>query len=298
MVTEPYIEDHLVGILHQAFGTPPLVWRSYHALFNRLYLAGPGFAYLARDERFRDNQHDATNIPRFAPSDDWPYLYMSKPGVPRFYVEIVALVGAIAAILLLAVSTPLRRAVLAGRVDLEMMLFGAAFLLLETSFVTQMNLLFGASWRTSAIVFAALLFALLVSTLASARRPVDPRFALGGVIVSLIIVALLPLRSLAPAAELPRVFFALVLCGVPVACAGLAFAARFARRTSVDVAFGWNIVGAVVGGLLELSSMLMGLRALFFLAATLYLLTFWLISRQHSAARAGTAAPGDPRTAS
>ncbi len=284
MVIEPYIQDHLIAILYQAFDAPPLVSKGNHAMFNRLYLAGPGFAHLAADENFRDHLHENAPKPLFAPNDDWPYLYMEQPGLPPFYLAIGGIVVGLAVLLLLAVSAPLRQAVLRGRIDVEMMLFGAAFLLLETSFVTQMNLLFGATWRTSAIVFAALLFALLASTLFAARRRVDARLALAGVIVSLFIVSFLPLRSLAPSAELPRVLFALVICGVPVACAGLAFAARFALRASVDVAFGWNIVGAVVGGVLELSSMLIGLRALFLVAATLYLLTFWLITRRPVAA--------------
>ncbi len=271
MVQEKYIEDHLIAILYQAFDAPPLVWRGSHAVFNRLYLAGPGFAHLDRDPRFHDETF--SQRPAFAPNDDWPYLYMAKPSVPRFYLSIGAVVVGISLIFLLAISAPLRQSVLQGRIDVEMMLFGAAFLLVETSFVTEMNLLFGATWRTSAIVFASLLFALLVSTLAAARRRVDARYALAGVIVSLLIVALLPLRTLAPAAELPRILFALVVCGVPVSCAGLAFAARFGARNDANTAFGWNVIGAVVGGVLELSSMLIGLHALFFLAALLYVLT-------------------------
>lgn len=271
MVQETYIEQHLIAILYQVFDAPPLVWRANHAVFNRLYLAGPGFAHLSGDPRFQDATF--TSRPDFAPNDDWPYLYMEKPSVPRFYLSIGAMVVGISLLFLLAISAPLRQSVLQGRIDVEMMLFGAAFLLVETSFVTEMNLLFGATWRTSAIVFAALLFALLVSTLAAARRRIDARYALAGVIVSLLVVALLPLRTLAPAAELPRILFALVVCGVPVSCAGLAFAARFGAREDANTAFGWNVIGAVVGGVLELSSMLTGLHALFFLAALLYLLT-------------------------
>jgi spermidine synthase len=271
MVQESYIERHLIAILYQVFDAPPLVWRGSHAVFNRLFLAGAGFAHLAADSRFRDFTFPAR--PRFAPNDDWPYLYMEKPSVPPFYLSIGAVVVGISLVFLLAISAPLRRSVLQGRIDVEMMLFGAAFLLVETSFVTEMNLLFGATWRTSAIVFASLLFALLVSTLAAARRRIDARFALAGVIVSLLVVALLPLRTWAPAAELPRILFALVVCGVPVSCAGLAFAARFGAREDANTAFGWNVIGAVVGGVLELSSMLIGLHALFFLAALLYVLT-------------------------
>lgn len=276
MVNEDYIDAHLFAILTQAFGTPPLVWKHYYGMFNHLYLAGPGFAHLAASPQLHDPLKESVANRLTAPNDDWPYLYLERPGVPSFYFGIAAVVLGISATLLLAMSAPLRRTVLAGRIDAEMMLFGAAFLLVETSFVTEMNLLFGATWRTSAIVFAALLFALLLATLVAARRRVDARLALAGVIVALTVFAFLPLRTLAPGGESARVLFALVVCGTPVACAGLAFAARFAVRTDAAVAFGWNIVGAVVGGMIELSSMLFGLRALFLLAALLYLLALWL----------------------
>ena len=276
MVNEDYIDAHLFAILARAFGTPPLVWKHYYGMFNHLYLAGPGYAHLAANLQLHDLQKEPAAGRLTAPDDDWPYLYLERAGVPWFYFGIAAVVLGISGALLLGVSAPLRRSVVAGRIDVEMMLFGAAFLLVETSFVTEMNLLFGATWRTSAIVFAALLFALLVATLAAARRTVDARLALLGVIAALVVFAFLPLRTLAPGGETARVAFALVICGTPVVCAGLAFAARFAVRADAAVAFGWNIVGAVAGGMLELSSMLFGLRALFLFAALLYGLALWV----------------------
>src|SRR5207302_1318416 len=141
--------------------------------------------------------------------------------LPTFYLGIGASVLGLTLLMLLGVSRSLRGELLARRVDWEMLGFGAAFLLLETSFVTEMNLLFGATWRTSAIVFGALLFSLLLATLAAARRKIDPRLALGGVIVALVLVSFLPLRSVAPAAFGPRVIFAVFVCGLPVFCAGL-----------------------------------------------------------------------------
>jgi hypothetical protein len=103
------------------------------------------------------------------------------------------------------------------------------------------------------------------------RRPVKPGVALCGVIAALCGVAYLPLRSVAPTGELSRIGFALLVCGVPVLCSGLAFAVRFAARPRADTAFGWNILGAVCGGLLEFTSMALGLHALFLMAAILYL---------------------------
>lgn len=76
-------------------------------------------------------------------------------------------------------------------------------------------------------------------------------------------VALLPMREVAPIADSSKVIFALMVCGAPLAFGGLACAPRFAVRRSAQNAFGWNIIGAVMGGFLELLSMLTGLGAMF-----------------------------------
>ncbi|MEO7413928.1 MAG: hypothetical protein ABIZ81_11285 [Opitutaceae bacterium] len=283
MTSREYIHEHLFGILADAFDEPPLVWRKMHVVFNTIYFAGPGFMPLREKEEFHDRALEITKSRAEAPTDDWPFLYLNGRSIPFFYFKIVGLVLATAVVFLLAGSTTLRTSISTGKIDLEMMLFGAAFLLVEASFVTEMNLLFGATWRTSAIVFAALLLALLIATLVAEKRRVDSRLALAGVAIALVTIAMLPLRTIAPTAELPRVLFAIAVCGTPILCAGLAFASRFAARRETDAAFGWNILGAVFGGVLELASMILGLRALFLIAAVLYLFVLWLVIKQMSA---------------
>ena len=44
----------------------------------------------------------------------------------------------------------------------------------------------------------------------------------------------------------------------------------------MDLAFGWNLIGAVAGGLLEFFSMSVGLRALLLVAVGAYLGAFFL----------------------
>jgi hypothetical protein len=53
----------------------------------------------------------------------------------------------------------------------------------------------------------------------------------------------------------------------------------------VDVAFGWNLLGAVTGGLLEFSSMIIGLKSLSLVAMLAYLGAF-LIREHYQAERA------------
>jgi len=96
-------------------------------------------------------------------------------------------------------------------------------------------------------------------------------------------VAYLPLRQLAPSGEISRILYAAFICGFPVFCAGLAFADRFATRPDAERAFGWNIIGAVFGGLLEFLTMLLGLHALFLIGAVLYLLLLMMRLRRRTA---------------
>lgn len=280
MASKPEIRIHLFNLLSRAFDERPTVYNGKHFLFNQIYFAGPGYHHLLSDRTFSDQPRLEINEQAVVPTDDWPYLYLSKPQISPFYFGIAGMVLLTAIIFLFGSSSRLRRALLRGEVDWEMMLLGAAFLLCETGFVTQMNLLFGATWRTSAVIFAAILAALIGSTLIGRKRTVGPRIALALGIASLVATAYLPLRQLAPEPLIPRVGFAILACGTPLVFFGLVFASRFAARKHTDIAFGWNILGAVFGGILETGSMLLGLRAVLIGAAMLYAIAFLLIRRR------------------
>jgi hypothetical protein len=280
MVGRSEIGEHLFAILHRAFGAPPLVYRQNHALFNTMFLAGPGFAHLASDPSLRMRLLESVAGHLTATTDDWPYLYLDRRGIPAFYWMLAAIVLVTALAFLGALNARTRLAIRTGAVDWEMLGFGLAFLLVETALVTELNLLFGAVWRTSGIVFASILLALFASTVISTWRRPNPRWSLLGAIVTLVVIGLLPLRGIAPTGEVARVLFAIAVCGLPVFCAGFAFSDRFASRCDAETAFGWNIVGAVIGGILEFSTMLFGLRAIFVLAAAVYLALFLHLGRK------------------
>lgn len=280
MASKPEIRVHLFNLLSQAFRERPTVYNGRHFLFNQIYFAGPGYRHLLNGGPILDPSELKISEQATVPTDDWPYLYLSKPQISPFYLGIGVIVLLTAVTLLLGVSSPLRQAMLRGAIDWEMILLGAAFLLCETGFVTQMNLLFGATWRTSAVIFAAILAALVGATLIGRSRRIDPRIVLATGIGALVFAAYLPLRQWAPDALLPRVGFALLVSGIPLLFFGLVFASRFARRAQADVAFGWNVLGAVVGGILEMGSMLLGLRAMLLGAALLYAIALFFVGRR------------------
>src|SRR4029453_2750393 len=70
-------------------------------------------------------------------SDDWPYLYLPRPTLPRYHVGVaLAAIG-------LAVLLAGRVRASDARVDAVMLLLGAGFMLLEVSGVSRAALLFG-----------------------------------------------------------------------------------------------------------------------------------------------------------
>jgi hypothetical protein len=59
--------------------------------------------------------------------------------------------------------------------------------------------------------------------------------------------------------------------------AGLVFARSFSRASLAAPAIGANILGSVLGGWIEYSTMALGVRALVLLAGTFYLLSLLLL---------------------
>ena len=66
---------------------------------------------------------------------------------------------------------------------------------------------------------------------------------------------------------------------VPVAFAGVIFSGFLRESTQPAAALGSNLLGAVVGGTIEYTSMAIGLRSLTLLALVFYLLSYLFVSR-------------------
>ncbi len=71
-----------------------------------------------------------------------------------------------------------------------------------------------------------------------------------------------------------RLLAAIALTFAPVFLANLIFAERFRESVSSTIAFGANLLGAMVGGLLEYGSLVIGYRALIPIVAILYAAAF------------------------
>ncbi len=279
-----YIDQRLAAMSAAAFGTPPVVLVPKQAApFTRTYLNGGAFAHVQPPGRARMGDQLARLAGSLElPVDDWPYLYVRERGLSSFYLSMLAILAAIA-VAMIGVARPdlLGGLVRKRHIDGGMFLFGLGFLLLETKSVTEMNLLWGATWITNAVVFGGILTMVLASTLLARRWPVRFELGLAGVAVSLLVAYLVPARLLLGAGPVLRLIGSTLLVALPIFFASTCFATLLGRRRESDQAFGWNLVGAVAGGLVESVAMAVGFRALSLIALVAYLIAgaLWFRSR-------------------
>lgn len=272
MSAHPWIADRLTGMVGSADGQPPLVFVPPDAgrlhvtpIFNLLLVAGPATDGFTRPSEERPDIVLA--------SDDWPYLYLSRPSMPEPYRSTVPLLVAFSTVLVLGLVLTARRVAPPRPARMTYFLaLGAGFMLLETKCITELSLLFGSTWKVNAFVISAVLITILAANLVAARWPLEgARWPF-----PLLIALLLANRALPPGffLSLPRatagasasLFFAL-----PIFAAGLLFARRFKVEPEPDRALGYNLIGAMVGGFCEYLSMVYGIRFLYLLAIAAYL---------------------------
>ena len=202
-------------------------------------------------------------------SDDYPFPYLRDRTIPPFYLVTMGLI--------LVASLVLVRGFSDGGMKpmgsyLDLFAMGAAFLLLETKSVVQFALLFGTTWFVNALVFIGVLLSVYLAVELSIRWKKVPSAPVlyGGLLASLAVAWAVPLSSLLALGFGPRFVIAVTITFAPVFFANLIFAQRFRDVGSSTAAFGANLLGAMVGGLLEYSALLTGYRNLLILVAVLY----------------------------
>ena len=211
-------------------------------------------------------------------TDDWPFLYLQGRTLSSFYVSLIAALIIISVGAIYLTSADMRQNLGRGA-DWEMFFFGLAFLLLETSSVTRMNLLWGGTWLTSAVVFGAILFTVLLATIVTQVRPMTYAIAFSGLVACLLLEWAVPVHHFLAISIPIRLASSIVFVGLPIFFASTCFSLVFVDRAGADSAFGWNLLGAVFGGLLEVISMVLGMRALLLVALLAYLLALWVAVR-------------------
>ncbi len=264
-----WIYRRMIGLVQQATGRNPIVV-SHGYDGGVTFLAGRHLTLAAVRDHVEARQVFDSLDPSGIPSDDWPFLYLRSGGIPWTYLTVFILVAITAA---LAVRRVFGASMFSrGRFDAQMFLLGAAFMLLETRAVTQLSLLFGSTWIVNTSVFGGVLLMVLAANMLAARLKTYRR-ALWYLLlaISLIVLWILPLQPFFALPLLARAAVSGPLVAVPVFFAGVIFSSELRARVDAASALGCNLCGAVLGGLLENLSMIVGLRAIVLFALVIYL---------------------------
>jgi hypothetical protein len=242
---------------------------------NAILLPLVGQGVLARD-------NPAGDIDPTSPTqatDDWPLMYLRAPSFPLVYVAGLAMVAVIALGLIFGLAPSTARRGFSG----HMFFLGAAFMLLETRSLVTFALLFGSTWLVNSLVFFAILCSVMLAVWLSARFPVRPSTPLYGVLLGALVLAyLVPQEAFLSIDNIVlRYALASIVAFLPVFLANLVFAGSFkGTGPTADVAFASNLIGIMLGGMLEYVSLLTGYRHLLLLVIGFYVLSAWLLRRR------------------
>ena len=260
---EQWLIDRLAGTLQQVYGRAPCV--DSVGEFGRLAVLMASSSATALQCPTTWQPASPTTPP--PATDDYPFLYLQARTIPDFYLLTLALILG-SALLLVRLSAGTLRPM--GRY-LDLFCMGAAFLLLETKNVVQFALLFGTTWFVNSLVFVGILLAVYLAIEVARRVDLGPSWRLYlALLVALAVAWLVQPELLLTLAVVPRFVAAIVIAFAPVFLANLVFARRFRDVSASNLAFAANLLGAMVGGVLEYASLLTGYRALLILIALLY----------------------------
>ena len=269
----PYVAAKIHRVLTEAFGKEPVVLFQQSHLFNYSFIAG-GDVEPTIGPGVPAGEVGTVAVPR----DDWPYLYLSRRTIPAHYLKALGIVLAIALGLVGAAAGRNLRG--GGGFDGAMFFMGAGFLLVETKSVTEMSLLFGSTWTVNLLVFSSILVTILIANLIVLRKPWPSlRWPFALLFAALGLAYLIPVRDVLWLGMTGQWLIGGLLVALPILFAATIFAMLFRTRANPTRALAYNLVGAIVGGVLEYASMLTGVKALYLIAAAAYVGALWFTQR-------------------
>jgi SAM-dependent methyltransferase len=285
----PFVFERYAGTMAKVFGHEPCFDAGEDSLGVRRQAVltigrSPG------DLTCTTRWEPAAEVPEPA-TDDHPFPYVRGRTIPGFYVvALIAILLGSLVIVRFGAGAQLRPM----RPYLDLFFMGAAFLLLETKNVVQFALLFGTTWFVNALVFAGILVSVYLAIEVARRVKLPPPGVLYGLLLASLSVSwLVRPDALLDLDAAPRFVLASALAFAPVFLANLIFSQRFRDVGASTVAFGANLLGAMVGGVLEYTSIVLGYRNLLFVVAALYGLAL-VFGRQHLGERRSGAPSREP----
>lgn len=279
----PFIGDRMAVALRDVFGHKPFIFKvpttTYGwggTMFVSGNLAGVHAQLAAQPKlgeaiaHWQKTQPVEPSYATAAAVDDWPYIYLESRRIPVLFF---LLVGMLIALLVHGQKKLNAERLVAGwtRDHWHFFFLGAAFLLLEVQNISKASVVLGNTWQVNAVIISGILAMILLANLVAARfpaLPIEPFYL--GLCASCLGLYYLDLSRFA---FLPYATKAIVLGGLtalPMFFSGVIFIRSFAAAAHKHDALGANLIGALVGGLLQSITFITGLKALLLIVAALY----------------------------
>jgi spermidine synthase len=209
---------------------------------------------------------EAQSLGGRVPTDDWPYLYLRERAIPMLNLRSIGLLSLLS-IGVLYVFSPAG----ASKPNWQMFFLGAGFMLFETKSVVHLALLFGSTWIVNSVAF----FAILVMVLASnvfvlIVKPVNVWLYYALLFAALAVNIVVPMSTFLALPGSQKVLASCIVIFVPIFFAGIVFAMSFQNSSQPNIDFGSNIGGAMLGGLTESLSLMIGFNYLLVVAVVFY----------------------------
>ncbi|MGE3818281.1 MAG: hypothetical protein AB7I30_02510 [Isosphaeraceae bacterium] len=280
---KPYVADRMALALRQVFGEEPLCFRIPKTAYG-----WGGVMFVTGDlngvrQRLAENPRLASTIARWrtespvrltgttrVATDDWPYIYLESPRIPSLHF---LLAGLLAVVFAYGVRGEERAEVLKGWDASRWHFFfmGAAFLLLEVQNVSKASVVLGNTWQVNAVIISGILAMVLLANLVVAKRPnLSSPVVYLGLILTCLVLYFVDLSTLAFLPFWVKAPMVGALAALPMLFSGVVFARSFASSAEKDQALGANILGALVGGILQSLTFVTGTRFLSLVVAALY----------------------------
>jgi spermidine synthase len=298
-VLRPWIGGRLQELGQAVFGSPPLqigAKQTTYTTAGRFLILGsqqriaqaltdPELAtYVAANSNVQTQSAAMT-------TDDWPYFYQHEPGVPASVIIILSALIVLCCIFLRETGTSL------GSLQWHFFFLGTAFMLLEAHIISQMALLFGTTWVVNSIVISGLMVLIVAANLVVHWRPgIVVTFAYVGIFASILVAYIVPPEAFFLGSFWAKVIASTTVLCLPVFFAGIVFIVSFARGGFSSEALGSNLLGALLGGMLESISMWTGMKSILILVALFYALS-WIVLVRKASTTEDHEAIADPRRA-
>lgn len=275
---DEFIGQHLFNMMTQVFRAPPLCLErrsSMRGFGGNVFISGNESVLSDTMAKYPflktlvDDSFVVSSGPQKVPTDNWPYLYLTTPRIPTIFFILSGLLIVIAVVMVRSNFNGLKG------IDWHFFLLGSGFLLIEVQNVSKLAMLFGATWFVNTIIFCGILMMILLANYYVSIikiKSYKPYYL--GLLIILIFIYFFPLGRLAGLAFFPKALIAGTLLSLPIFFAGIIFAHSFRNARELNKVFASNLLGAMLGGILESLSFILGIRALLLVAFLLYSLSY------------------------